>query len=382
MIQSTQRKPVSNVPLPCRGTPEVPLPHRERLGEGYIARKQGTSIALPAKPSTGRQILLVAAALILSLGIHKQAHADDKVVTVKLAGGAQLTATLLQKTDERVVLDLGHEIVTVDAKRVLSIEGPGNEPEIQTRRSDFYTLGRLEEAPVPALVKRFGDAVVTVNTPLGLGSGFVISKRGHVITNYHVVEDSLKVKVTVFRRGENAYEKRQLKKVKILALNPLRDLALLKLDEEEMAEQEIKPVVIAEKPSVRVGDLVFAIGNPLGLERSVTQGIVSSTTRTMGHLRFIQTDASINPGNSGGPLFNSRGEVVGVVCAGYSFFDGLAFGIPASDLVQFLKHRDAYLFDPTQPQNGVKYFEPPFRKDDDSQNQSEQAVAVKPAVKE
>lgn len=320
--------------------------------------------------------------LLTVLGIGSFAQAEEKVVTVKLSGGAQLTATLLQRNDERLVLDLGHEVVTVDAKRVLSIEGPGDEPDIQTRRNDDYTLGRLEEAPVPALVKRFGDAVVTVNTPLGLGSGFVISKRGHVITNYHVVEDSLKVKVTVFRRGENAYEKRQMKKVKILALNPLRDLALLKLDEEEMAEQEIEPVVIAEKPSVRVGDLVFAIGNPLGLERSVTQGIVSSTTRTMGHLRFIQTDASINPGNSGGPLFNSRGEVVGVVCAGYSFFDGLAFGIPASDLVEFLKHRDAYLFDPTQPQNGVKYFAPPFRQDDDSPEQNEQAVASKPAVKE
>ena len=132
---------------------------------------------------------------------------------------------------------------------------------------------------------------------------------------------------------------------------------------------EFNPVVIAEKSSVRVGNLVFAIGNPLGLERSVTQGIVSSTTRTLGHLRFIQTDASINPGNSGGPLFNSRGEVVGVVCAGYSFFSGLAFGIPATDLVDFLQNRDAFLFDPTQPQNGVKYFSPPFHNAENNTQQ-------------
>jgi serine protease Do len=107
--------------------------------------------------------------------------------------------------------------------------------------------------------------------------------------------------------------------------------------------------------------LVFAIGNPLGLERTVTQGIVSSTTRTLGQLRFVQTDASINPGNSGGPMFNERGEVIGVVCAGYTFFNGLAFAIPATDLIDFLQNRDAYLFDSTQPQNGVKYFQPPFR---------------------
>jgi serine protease Do len=84
----------------------------------------------------------------------------------------------------------------------------------------------------------------------------------------------------------------------------------------------------------------------------------------VGHLRFIQTDASINPGNSGGPLFNSRGEVIGVVCAGYTFFDGLALGIPAADLLEFLRHRDAFVFDPTQPQNGVKYLAPPFRDDE------------------
>lgn len=323
--------------------------------------------------------LVVGIALLVLPQIAAQA---DEVVTVKLAGGAQVTARLLQRNDDRVVLDLGHEVVTIDAKQVLSIGGPEFQPEGQTRKQEYYTLGRLDEAPVPELVKRHGDAVVTVTTPVGMGSGFIISSEGHLITNYHVVEESLKIKVTVFQRKAQGYEKRQLNRVKILAMNPLRDLVLLKLDKEEMANLDIQHVVIAEKPTLRVGDLVFAIGNPLGLERSVTQGIVSSTTRTMGHLRFIQTDASINPGNSGGPLFNSRGEVVGVVCAGYTFFDGLAFGIPAPDLIAFLQHRDAYLFDPTQPQNGVKYFEPPFRRKGQSVPQSEDTVAARAAVKE
>ncbi len=302
---------------------------------------------------------IVVCSLVLSATL--AAAEVGEIVTIKLSGGAQLTATLLQRTDDRVVLDLGHEIVTVDAKRVLSISSPDQEAKGQTSAREFYTLGRLDEMPVPQLVKRFGDAVVTVKTPSGMGSGFLISNEGHLITNYHVVEKELKVIVTVFHKKKQGYEKRQLKRVKILALNPLRDLALLQLDKEELGDFELKHVVIAEKPSVRVGDLMFAIGNPLGLERTVTQGIVSSTTRTLGQLRFIQTDASINPGNSGGPMFNARGEVVGVVCAGYSFFSGLAFGIPATDLVDFLLHRDAYLFDPTQPQNGVKYFAPPFR---------------------
>jgi serine protease Do len=106
---------------------------------------------------------------------------------------------------------------------------------------------------------------------------------------------------------------------------------------------------------------VFAIGNPLGLERSVTQGIVSSTTRTIGHLRLIQTDASINPGNSGGPIFNVRGEVVAIASAGAQMFDGLAFGIPANELIDFLVHRESYLYDSSQPQNGVTYLPPPYR---------------------
>ena len=306
--------------------------------------------------------LLIVLVLPPSLLHAEGAAQTGEIVTVKLSGGAQLTATLLQKTDDRVVLDLGREVLTFDAKRVLSISSPEQAAKGQTSDQKFYTLGRLDEMPVPQLVKRFGDSVVTVKTTSGMGSGFLISKEGHLITNYHVVEKELKVIVTVFQKKKQGYEKRQLKRVKILALNPLRDLALLQLDMKELGDFELKHVVIAEKASVRVGDLVFAIGNPLGLERTVTQGIVSSTTRTMGQLRFIQTDASINPGNSGGPMFNARGEVVGVVCAGYSFFSGLAFGIPATDLVDFLKHRDAYLFDPTQPQNGVKYFAPPFRK--------------------
>ncbi|MDC0935250.1 trypsin-like peptidase domain-containing protein [Pirellulales bacterium] len=287
--------------------------------------------------------------------------AAEKTVTVTLSSGAQVTAVLLQQSEQRVILDLGHDVVAFDAKHVISVRDHDQEAGAVQETKDIYTSGRLKETPVRELVRRFGDSVVTVSTPLGLGSGFVISKAGHLITNYHVIEESLKITVTVFKRGESGYEKKQLQRVKILAINPLRDLALLQLDREEMKGLAIRPVVLAESDSLEVGDMVFAIGNPLGLERSVTQGIVSSDTRTLGHLRFIQTDASINPGNSGGPLFNARGEVAAVACAGYSFFDGLAFGIPAEDLIVFLRHRDAFLFDPTQPQNGVKYLPPPFR---------------------
>lgn len=305
------------------------------------------------------------------------AVAADDMVTVTLSGGAEVTAKLLEQDDDRVVLDLGYDVIAVDAKRVLAINSQDNVPIGEVQSQEFYTVGRLDNAPVPELVKRFGDAIVTVTSPVGLGSGFVISDEGHVITNYHVIEESLDITLTVFVRTAQGYEKRQLKQVKILAMNPLRDLALLQISKQELADLHIEHVVIAEDPNLRVGDMVFTIGNPLGLERSVTQGIVSSTSRTLGHLRFIQTDASINPGNSGGPLFNSRGEVVGVVCAGYTFFSGLAFGIPSRDVVDFLEHRDAYLFDPTQPQNGVKYLPPPYRGEPSEREREPATASVK-----
>lgn len=299
----------------------------------------------------------------------------EERVTVKLSGGAEITAMLLRKSDEHLVLDLGREVVVLDVRRVLDIRTENGSSATERVRNDIYTLGRLQAAPVSELVREFGDAVVTVTTPKGLGSGFVISEQGHIITNYHVIEETIAIQVTVFQRTSQGYEKKQLKDVRVMAVNPLRDLALLRLDAKEMEGIKIRPVMIAANPDLQVGDLVFAIGNPLGLERSVTQGIVSSTTRTTGHLRFVQTDAAINPGNSGGPLFNHRGEVVGVVCAGFAFFDGLSLGIPASDLIEFLRNRSAFLFDAAQPQNGVKYLQPPFRE---RQGESAERTASQP----
>jgi serine protease Do len=308
------------------------------------------------------------------------ASASD-VVTVTLVGGGRVTAPLLRQSEEGVVLDLGHDVLQIPAKRLLDVrredEAAGEPARAAVDRGIFRT-GRLEAREVPALVKRFGEAVVMVKTPGGLGTGFLVSREGHLITNYHVVEKQTQLRVTMFREvaakgasgtagkppasGQTSgFEKIEFRKVKIIALQPLRDLALLQIDAEEVGGKLPEPVVINDRNDLRVGDIVFAIGNPLGMERTVTQGIVSSTTRTIDTVRLIQTDAAINPGNSGGPIFNARGEVVAVACAGAAIFDGLAFGIPSSDLVDFLMNRDTYLFDESQPQNGVTYLPPPYR---------------------
>lgn len=318
---------------------------------------------------------LLVAPVILVTAI---AAASD-VVTVTLVGGGRVTAPLLRQSDEGVVLDLGHDVLQIPAKRLLDVrredEAAGETVRSSVDRGIFRT-GRLEAREVPALVKRFGEAVVMVKTPGGLGTGFLVSREGHLITNYHVVEKQTQLRVTMFRQvaakgsagspapasGQaSGFEKIEFRKVKIIALQPLRDLALLQIDDDEVGGKLPEPVVINDRNDLRVGDIVFAIGNPLGMERTVTQGIVSSTTRTIDTVRLIQTDAAINPGNSGGPIFNARGEVVAVACAGAAIFDGLAFGIPSSDLVDFLINRDTYLFDESQPQNGVTYLPPPYR---------------------
>jgi serine protease Do len=309
------------------------------------------------------RLVHVPALIVAALLVTASALAAD-IVTVTLVGGGRITGPLLRRNDDGVVLDLGFEVLQIPAKRVLDVQRQQDAPQAAAAAGtdrDIFRTGTLEAREVPELVKLFGDAVVMIKNPGGLGTGFLVSREGHIVTNYHVVENHTQLQVTLFRRTGTGFEKKDLRKVKIVALQPLRDLALLQLDLEEVKGQLPDPVVINDRDNLRVGDLVFVIGNPLGLERSVSQGIVSSTTRTIEQSRLIQTDAAINPGNSGGPIFNARGEVVAVACAGAAQFQGLAFGIPANELIDFLVHRDTFLYDESQPQNGVTYLQPPYR---------------------
>ncbi len=291
---------------------------------------------------------------------------------LKIDNGTEITAEILKQNNEHVILDLGFDIIKIPANRILSIESADeNNAEEENQAFEMFSTGRLTAAPVDELVKTFGDGVLMVKTPSGLGSGFFINKDGYLLTNYHVVENETDISISIFDKTDTGYIRKELKKVKLIAVQPVRDLALLQISEEDLAEMDITPVVLAQDDGVDVGSMVFAIGNPLGLERSVSQGIVSSKTRAIGYLRFIQTDAAINPGNSGGPLFNTRGEVVGVACAGHAMFSGLAFGIPVKEVIQFLENKDTYLYDSSFPQNGVKYLAPPFKKQEIQTEDSE-----------
>jgi serine protease Do len=166
-----------------------------------------------------------------------------------------------------------------------------------------------------------------------LGSGFIISDDGYILTNNHVVKgaDTIMVKLT---DGKNY-------KAKVVGKDSKLDLALLKID-----AKGLRPVKLGDSDKIRVGDWVVAIGNPFGLGQTVTAGIVSAKERVIGagpYDDFIQTDAAINPGNSGGPLFNVKGEVIGINAAIYTRSggnNGIGFAIPinlAKDVLNQLR---------------------------------------------
>jgi serine protease Do len=157
-----------------------------------------------------------------------------------------------------------------------------------------------------------------------LGSGVIATADGYILTNNHVVEDADEINVTLASFEE--YE------AKIIGRDPKSDLALIKIE----AERELPSVKFGNSDTLRVGDWVLAIGNPFGLQQTVTAGIVSAKGRSINngtYGNFIQTDASINPGNSGGPLFNLKGEMIGVNTAIFSRTGGnigIGFAIPAN----------------------------------------------------
>jgi serine protease Do len=155
----------------------------------------------------------------------------------------------------------------------------------------------------------------------GQGSGFIVSADGTILTNAHVVQDATEVTVKLTDRREF--------KAKVLGSDPRTDVAVIKIE-----AKGLPTVTLGSTRSLRVGEWVLAIGSPFGLENTVTAGVVSAKGRTLpddSFVPFIQTDVAVNPGNSGGPLFNARGEVVGINSQIYSRtggYQGLSFAIP------------------------------------------------------
>jgi len=193
---------------------------------------------------------------------------------------------------------------------------------------EFFRRFGLPMPNIPRQAPRSNRSTPEEDQPKGVGSGFIFSSDGLIMTNAHVVEGADEVLVTLT-------DKREFK-AKILGADKRSDVALVKIEATGL------PVIkVGDVGRLRVGEWVMAIGSPFGLENTVTAGIVSAKQRDTGdYLPFIQTDVAINPGNSGGPLINMRGEVVGINSQIYSRsggFMGISFAIPMDEAVRVVE---------------------------------------------
>lgn len=215
------------------------------------------------------------------------------------------------------------QLVERHSAAVVNISISQGQPQRQQPRPQTPDLpAPSEDSPFHDFLKRFfGEGEREEFGSQSLGSGFVISPDGYVLTNGHVIENAREINVRLSDRRE--YE------AKVVGIDDYTDVALLKIE-----AAELPSVKLGTGVDVKVGEWVLAIGSPFGFEHSVTAGIVSAKGRSLpteSYVPFIQTDVAINPGNSGGPLFNLDGEVVGVNSQIFSRtggFMGLSFAIP------------------------------------------------------
>gem|GEM_PF-61292 len=288
---------------------------------------------------------------------------------IHLKDGHQVTGEVLAEKPNALYVDLGFDVLKVPREQVVGRGQPGAAAATaaapgraeDSDPSGFFESRPLKAAPVKEQVQTYGEAVISIETPSAKGSGFIINPDGYAITNDHVIQGETRIAAVLYQNVPGGLARRRVENVEIVALNPFFDLALIKLPPQKGLK--LKHVVLGNLEDVNAGEGVFAVGNPLGLERSVSQGIVSNRNRNIEGQIYLQTDAAINPGNSGGPLFNLRGEVIGVTSRGAraDLADNLGFAIPVNYVKDFLRNREAFSYDKENPNTGYRYLDPPRR---------------------
>jgi len=288
---------------------------------------------------------------------------------ISLKDGPQVTGVVIAEKPNALYVDLGFDVLKVPRDQITGRGKPGaTPPQASTAASPdetdtrgFFESRPLRAAPVKELVQTFGEAVVSIETPSAKGSGFIVNADGYAITNAHVIQGETRIAAVLYQNVPNGLARRRVENVEIVALNPFFDLALIKLPPQK--DLKLRHVILGSLEDVNAGEGVFAVGNPLGLERSVSQGIVSNRNRNIDGKIYLQTDAAINPGNSGGPLFDLHGAVIGVTSLGAraDLADNLGFAIPVNYVKDFLRNREAFSYDKENPNTGYRYPDPPRR---------------------
>ncbi|MBI4834282.1 MAG: trypsin-like peptidase domain-containing protein [Planctomycetes bacterium] len=295
---------------------------------------------------------------------------------VTLKNGEKMTGKVVKQNDKSLFLDVGFTIIDIPSDEVAKVEKTSTETppsdDAKSEPAEFKDLVSYITQPrrivkrvysATEVANKHNDSIVAVNVGGSLrGSGFVITPKGHIITNHHVIAGETKIGITIYQQKGNTVDKKKIDEVTILGFNRYFDIALLQIKEADLKDLTLMPVMIGDFNQVKKGDPTFAFGNPLGLERTISEGIVSTRGRDIRGLPYMQTTAPINPGNSGSPLLNAHGEVIGLVTYGVSYYEGLGFGLPSNYILEFIKSIEAYAYDKDNPNYGYRYCPAPRKK--------------------
>ena len=292
---------------------------------------------------------------------------------IQLRGGNTLQGKVIKKTDTDIFLDVGYTILRIPRASIDLITAivESNDPagakaanKSGPEADSIFFTSRRDAGTIEEKAQEVAEGVVQVLCLSKSGSGFIINrKEGYVVTNYHVIEQERDISLMIYVKEKKGLRKEKVSDVRIVAFNPFFDLALLKIENPQKVP--LRETYLGDYDRVKIGDPVFAIGNPLGLDRTVSDGIVSNRSRALGGKLSIQTTAAINPGNSGGPLFNNRGEVIGVTSSKIMGGESLGFAIPIHYVKDFLRNRAAFAFDKDNPNTGFRYLKPPPKRQKD-----------------
>lgn len=291
------------------------------------------------------------------------AYANNSLQSLFFNDGSFITSKLLIHDKANWSVPLGPNELVVDEKNVKQHQNPSNINFLHAPPY-FDAIPSSNTMDLKACIKKVESSVVTVKRERGLGSGFMIHPDGYLITNSHVIAGSSKdtISITTYKKENNRLKLDVYKNVKIIAKSDRFDLALLKIDTED--NEKFPFVSIAQSSHVAQGDEVFAIGSPNGFERSVTKGFVSVSKRVrdqggLFQVLYIQHTAEINPGNSGGPLFNMKGQVVGVNSLGSPTSDGMGFSVVSDFVRLFLNHHETFTYSAKNSASMYRYIAPP-----------------------
>ena len=306
------------------------------------------------------QMTTAAVAAILVTGMPGSVTHGDVIL---LNSGSEIHGTVLKRNEHRVWLDVGPTVLSFSVDDIDEIQLETSEvAEAVETNALFHTARNLPQLSPREQAKRVGPSIIKIATPAGLGSGVIIDELGHAITNAHVIQGETSLRATVwFPQADGTLKRTVIEDVVIVAVNNHLDLALIAIPP-VAGVSRFTHALLEHQESIEVGQTVFAIGNPMGLERSLSQGVISTTQRNFDGLTYIQTDAAVNPGNSGGPLFNTRGEVVGITNMGIAFGEGLNFAIPTRYVKDFLRNREAFAYAKENPNSGHSYHAAPTRR--------------------